>query len=89
MLSAAFSEFNSYQAVTPDDFRTLITLLHKKAWALYVGSGGDVSVIGSDGNTAIFKNVNSGTILPITVVELNANGTTASNIIALYSVPRT
>ena len=80
--------YNSYLAVTPNDFLTLVQTNHKKAWGLYVGTGGNLSVKGSDGNTVVFYNVPSGTTLPIHVVEINAAGTTASNIVALFSQPR-
>lgn len=89
MLTRNFDSYNSYLAVTPDDFRTLVTTNHKKAWALFIGTGGHVSVKGSDGNSVTFKNVPSGTLLPIHVVEINANGTTAQDIVALFSIPRT
>ncbi len=81
--------YNSFFAVIPNSLQTFATTNHVKAWALYVGVGGDVSVVGSDGVTALFKNVPSGTLLPIHVVEVNSAGTTASSILALYSTPRT
>ena len=61
--------------------------------ALYVGSGGDVSVemAGRDGKgaglsdpTVVFVSVLSGTILPVECFRVNSTGTTASSIIALW-----
>lgn len=54
--------------------------------ALYVGTGGNVSVImgdGQNGSAVTFSNVPTGVILPIQVVKVMA-ATTASNILALY-----
>lgn len=53
---------------------------------LYVGVGGDVAVIlTDDGSTAAtFKNVPSGTILPIKPYKVMSTNTTATNILALY-----
>ena len=65
--------------------------------ALYIGTGGNVSVImtdvglssSADGTAAqaadvIFTNVADGTILPIQVNRVLSTGTTASDILALY-----
>ena len=56
--------------------------------ALYVGTGGDVAVVmqgiaGSLSNDVIFKNVPSGTFLPIGVDYLVSTGTTATNILKI------
>ena len=60
---------------------------------LYIGSGGDVSVeMAGDGTptggltdaTVVFVTVLSGTILPISVTRVNATGTTATSIVALW-----
>jgi hypothetical protein len=53
--------------------------------ALYIGATGDVSVETADpGVTLVFKNAQAGSILPVQVTRVNATGTTATNIIALY-----
>ena len=83
------NSYNAFIAVTPDDFRSLVTLVHKKAWGVFIGVGGDISLTDSAGTEAIFKNVPSGTVLPIHVTEINNTGTTATNIIALFSIFRT
>lgn len=82
------NNYNSFVAVAPDDNRTLVTLTHKKAHAIYVGTSGDLVLVGSDGTQATFKSVPSGTLLPIHAVQVRLTGTTATNIVALYSVPR-
>jgi len=56
--------------------------------ALYVGGGGDVSVImknveGVIGNTVRFSNVPDGSFLPVIVDYVAATGTTATSIVAI------
>ncbi len=78
---------NSYQAVVPDDMQPIrLQIGGHHAEALFIGTSGDVSLTGTDGKTAIFKSVPSGTYLPIHAVTLNAAGTTAQNIVAVYRV---
>lgn len=59
------------------------------AKALYVGGAGDVTVImvgdyATPGTPVTFSGVPAGTILPIQVRRVNAIGTTATLIVALY-----
>jgi hypothetical protein len=55
------------------------------ARGLYVGSGGDVAVIPKNGSTAVtLRNVQSGTVLPVSVKRVLATGTTATQIVALW-----
>ena len=52
--------------------------------ALYVGTGGNVSVeMATGGSGIVFNNVASGQILPIQITQVNQSGTTASNMVAL------
>ncbi|WP_247657740.1 spike base protein, RCAP_Rcc01079 family [Aquabacter sp. L1I39] len=52
--------------------------------ALYVGTGGDLVVIGKDDSASVtLKNVPSGTILPLRVKRVAA-ATTATDILGLY-----
>ena len=54
--------------------------------ALYVGTGGDISVVMLDGNTKVFKNVPNGTFLPIAAKRVNTTGTvTAADMLWLVS----
>jgi len=79
----------AYQAfaITPAD----ATLLTKKPRQLYVGTGGDLSVILAHDDQANlgladvvqFKNVPAGTFLDICVKRVMSTGTTASNILGL------
>ena len=51
--------------------------------AIYVGTGGDLKL--TVGSTAVtFKNVPSGTLLPIRAQLIWSTGTTASNVVALF-----
>lgn len=52
--------------------------------ALFVGVGGDVVAIDANGTAVTFKNVASGTILPIRTVRVNSTNTTATNLVALW-----
>jgi len=55
--------------------------------ALYVGTGGTVIILTKANREATFVNVPDGAILPVgaTQVKSTANGTTASDILALYT----
>ena len=54
-------------------------------FGLYVGVTGDVTAVPSGGGAAVlFKAVPAGAILPISVIRVNATGTTASQIVALF-----
>jgi len=52
---------------------------------IFVGVGGDIKVdCSGSGDAIVFKNVASGSILPIKVDRVYATGTTATNMVALY-----
>lgn len=67
-------------SVTPNDTVDLPTLPR----AIYVGQTGAVSVRLAGGQTAIFNNVQAGSFLPIRAAGVNATGTTASGLVALW-----
>jgi hypothetical protein len=80
------------KAILPTDIIAAGTNL--KGACLYVGEAGDVTAImtskfGPNGeypiilDTVLFKNVPAGSILPVIVDFVVANGTTASRIVAL------
>lgn len=68
------------EAATPSDDTDLVYVSR----ALYVGTGGDVTVVTKRGNTVLFANVIDGTIIPIRVTRVMATGTTATDILSLY-----
>lgn len=52
--------------------------------AIYVGGTGDVTAVDQDGGTALFSAVPAGTTLPIMAIRVNAVGTTATLMVAMY-----
>lgn len=81
---------NGCIAYVPDDFRTLGTTIHHIAIAIFVGTGGDLTIVGSS-NTPTpvkFKNIPSGTLLPVGATKIMSTGTTASDIVVLYRTDR-
>ena len=69
------------RAVTPNDSTDLSLGTCR---ALYIGTGGDVSIDDLSGETVVFVGALAGSILPIQTARVNATGTTASDIVALY-----
>ncbi len=60
------------------------TTVQPKFAAIYVGVGGDVKVKDAAGNTVTFKNVPSGSILPVANVELvYLTDTSATDLVGL------
>lgn len=53
------------------------------ARALYVGTGGNVSLLVRSGTTVVFNNVPSGAILPVWHTRVNT-ATTAADMVALF-----
>jgi hypothetical protein len=52
---------------------------------LYLGATGDISVVLAGGGTITFTGMASGVIHPISVTRVNATGTTATGIVAVYA----
>ena len=68
-------------AVTPSDSTDLT---YSTCRAIYVGGDGDISLVDGNGATIVFSGVTAGSILPVQTARVNATGTTATSIIALY-----
>ncbi len=67
-------------AVTPDDTHDLQLATR----ALYVGTGGDISLRATGSATNVtLRNVASGSVLAIRVAAVQQSGTTASDLIGL------
>lgn len=66
--------------VVPHDSNDLTQLPR----ALYIGQGGNVSVRMPGGGTVVFANAQGGSFLPVRALGINATGTTASGIVALW-----
>jgi len=72
-------------AVTPSDTAALEydgEVMRTKG--VYVGGAGDLAVDSDEGTAVVFENVPAGSILPIDVSFINATGTTATSIVALF-----
>jgi type 1 fimbria pilin len=68
-------------AVTPHDSDALPDIPK----ALFVGTGGNITMRGVGGATdQVWKNVQGGAILPFRAQYVRAAGTTAGDILALY-----
>lgn len=67
-------------AVTPNDTTDLTYVTR----ALYVGQAGHVGVRLAGGGAVVFSNVQAGSLLPVRAAGVNATGTTAGSIIALW-----
>lgn len=69
--------------LTPSDSADLVNLPK----AIYVGTGGDLALIGADAPATAtgitFKNLPSGALLPIRARRVLATGTTAGNLLAV------
>lgn len=65
--------------IVPNDSTDLTT----DARALYIGTGGDIRVTTSGGNTVTFRNVPVG-VLPVRIRRVFALGTTAADIVAVW-----
>lgn len=64
-------------AITPDDDVDLEQIPQ----AIWVGTGGNIALMGSDGNVEIKKNVQSGYHLIASPVRVMETGTTAQDLI--------
>lgn len=65
--------------VTPHD----TTDLPEPTRAVYVGSGGDLTVRMLTGETLVFSAVLPGSLLPVRVTRIFATGTSAANLVGL------
>lgn len=74
---------NLYEPITPSDaadFKRGLTL------AIWVGGGGDVAAVTQSGVPTVFAAVPAGAWLPLAARRINATGTTATGLVALYRV---
>lgn len=74
------SPADSAVAVTTSD---TVDLVAGEARGIYVGVGGDVTCM-VEQVAILFKNVQTGAILPVRTTRVNATNTTATNMVALY-----
>jgi hypothetical protein len=70
-----------FEAITPSD----ATDLDQPTRAVYVGGAGSIAAVMPDGGSAvIFASIPAGSVLPIQVRRINATGTDATDLVALY-----
>ncbi len=72
--------FTDGQAVTPSDS---VDLNHVSR-GIYVGVGGDLSVVMESGVTLTFVGLASGTLLPARATRVRSTLTTATSIVAVW-----
>lgn len=53
------------------------------ARAIYVGVGGDITLVTPANNVVLFVAVPQGTVLPVTCIRINSTGTSASSLVGL------
>jgi hypothetical protein len=75
------SPSGNFAAVTPSDVADIPA---GQCRGLYVGGDGDVSVVSEAGDSVVFKLAKAGMVLPVITRRVNATGTTASDLVALY-----
>lgn len=67
-------------AVTPSDTADLA----QTSRALYVGQGGDLSLVLASGRAVTLQGVPAGALLPLRARRVQATGTTAAAVVALW-----
>ena len=72
--------------VTPSDTENIPSISGgvNDGCVLYVGIGGDLTVITTGQDTVTFVNIQDGTFIPVQVLRVLSTGTTALNIVALW-----
>lgn len=65
--------------ITPSDTVSLVEAVR----AVYVGVGGNLSIVPLNGPAVTLTAVQGGSILPIGAARINATGTTASSLVGL------
>jgi hypothetical protein len=75
------SPADQFVAITPSDTTDIPT---GPTRAIYVGTGGDISCFDRDGVACVFKNVPTGTVLPVVTRRVTAANTGASNLVAMF-----
>lgn len=74
------NSFEYAAAITTSDTVSLTGITR----AVYVGGGGNITAIMSNGDAVLFTAVPVGTMLPIRCTRINATATTATALVAMY-----
>lgn len=72
-----FSTYSSAKAITPSDSAA------QSYRAIYVGGAGNVAVVTEGGDSVTFTAPPVGTIIPVSVTQVKATGTTATLLVGL------
>lgn len=51
---------------------------------VFVGTGGNATVVDSTGAAVLLKNLISGVVYPLQILRVNVTGTTAADLVALF-----
>ena len=71
-------------AITPSDSAVDNWPAAERPRQVYVGGTGNIVVVNPDGTTATLTAVPVGAVLNISPARINATGTTATNLVALF-----
>jgi len=87
MAQLTLQTFTRVRSITPSDTVNIVPLSDRPPDALWCGAtAGDITVVFADGSTAVVGAV-PGTLIPIgQVVRVNATGTTATKLLALWQI---
>jgi hypothetical protein len=77
-MSVTSEPSQSFVAITPG------TPIVGTIRGIYVGTGGNITGTGQDGNAIVFKNLSGGAVYPFCLNSVDASGTTASDLVGLY-----
>jgi hypothetical protein len=79
--------YNSGIAITKSD-TVDITCPHGRdvTDAIYVGGGGDINCVDEGGGTYLLVGALAGTIIPVAIRRVNSASTSATDLVALFSV---
>lgn len=67
-------------AITPSD-ATDFTVM---ARGIYVGTGGDVAIVTSDGTAVTYVGAASGSVIPMRAKRVNSTNTTADDLVGMW-----
>lgn len=72
--------YNIWAAITPSDTVDIT----RPTNAILIGGTGDVAAVMQNGSVVTLKTLPAGACVPIACRRVNATGTTATNLVALY-----
>lgn len=76
--------FNYFQAITKSDTVAIQTLDGNPPQAIFVGTGGDIIAVNTDGSTATIKAA-TGSLLPFAPYRINSTNTTAAAMVGCWT----